>query len=102
MILSNNHIIQLLTASKLEQGVVVDMREAPQRNDREFENAMLNLRTVLANTFARITVLLETTTGLLQVKRIGRNDGSEIFATTSEYEAVKFATSPHENPHLPN
>jgi hypothetical protein len=79
------------------------MREAPQRNDLEFENAMLNIRYVLAHTFARLTVLLETTTGLLQVNRIGRNDGiaSEIFATTNEYAALKFASTRSEAPPVP-
>ncbi|RYZ59432.1 MAG: hypothetical protein EOP07_04080 [Proteobacteria bacterium] len=93
LVASNDCIIAMLDDHHRQYGIVVDMREAPQRNDAEFENAMSNLRQVLASTFARITVLLETTPGLLQVSRIGRNDGSEIFATTNEYAAVKFAKS---------
>ncbi len=93
---SNEKIIAFLGELHKERGVVVDMREAPQRNDAEFENAMMHLRVVLSETFARVTVLLETSTGLLQVNRIGRNDGCEIFATTNEYAAIKFAGSLNE------
>ncbi|MBC7659515.1 MAG: gamma-glutamylcyclotransferase [Chitinophagaceae bacterium] len=92
---SNERIIALLDEHHAHYGIVVDMREAPQRNDTEFENAMAHLRYELASYFKRITVLLETTPGLLQVDRIARSDGigSEIFATTNEYAAVKFAKS---------
>lgn len=72
-------------------GVVVDMRQAPPRNDTGFENAMAELRMGLATNFARVAVLLESATGLLQVNRIGRNDSAQTFATQNEPAAIKFA-----------
>lgn len=91
---SNERIIARLEPRFADYGVIVDIREAPQRNDLSFEDAMLRLRLVLSTGFARLAVLLESATGILQVNRIGRNDGAETFATMNEYAAVKFAKGP--------
>jgi sulfite reductase alpha subunit-like flavoprotein/predicted heme/steroid binding protein len=101
LVTSNERVIDFLRRHDDNKGLVVDMREAPQRNDAEFESGMAHLRMTVSMTFARVAVLLETATGLLQVNRIGRNDGSEIFATTNEYAAVKFASTVLEAPHPP-
>jgi hypothetical protein len=74
-------------------GVVVDMRQAPPRNDPAFENAMARLRGVVTGKFARTAVLLESAAGVLQVNRLGREDGQpHQFATLSETAAMKFAS----------
>lgn len=91
---SNERIIALFEPRFEDYGIIVDIREAPQRNDFAFENAMLRLRLALSTNFARLAILLESATGILQVNRIGRNDGAEAFATMNEYAAVKFAKGP--------
>ncbi|HYX34220.1 MAG TPA: cytochrome b5 domain-containing protein [Oligoflexus sp.] len=91
LIASNERIISLMQTQYVSYGVIVDMRQASQRNDPDFENAMLKLRLAVATSFARVAVLLESATGVLQVNRIGRNDGAETFATMNEFAAVKFA-----------
>ncbi|WP_141734057.1 cytochrome b5 domain-containing protein [Oligoflexus tunisiensis] len=91
LIASNERMIALMQNKYSSYGVIVDMRQASQRNDPDFENAMLKLRLAVATNFARVAVLLESATGVLQVNRIGRNDGAETFATMNEFAAVKFA-----------
>lgn len=104
MIASNERLIALFEERYENYGIVVDMREPPKRNDQEFENAMHHLRMALAQNFARLAVLLETPTGLLQVDRIRRNDGigSEVFATMNDYAALKFASTKVEAPTVPH
>jgi sulfite reductase (NADPH) flavoprotein alpha-component len=94
LVSSNDRIIAMMEPRFLNYGIIVDSREAPQRNDSPFEDAMLQLRLVLSTSFARVAVLLESSTGVLQVNRIGRNDGADTFATMNEFAAVKFAKGP--------
>lgn len=91
LIASNESIIALMQLKHRQFGIIVDMRQAPQRNDADFENAMLKLRVAVATNFMRVAVLLESATGVLQVNRIGRNDGAETFATLNEFAALRFA-----------
>jgi hypothetical protein len=49
------------------------------------------LRAALSAHFARAAVLLQTPVGVLQVNRINRDDGSALFVTMSEEEALRFA-----------
>jgi hypothetical protein len=72
-------------------GVIVDMRQAPPRNDAGFEQAMQGLRAEVEARFARTAVLLATRVGVLQVNRITRTDGATSFATTDEAAALRFA-----------
>lgn len=72
-------------------GIVVDMRQAQGRNDPEFENSMMNLRVNINANFSRVAVLLVSKTGVLQVNRIGRNEGVDNFATVNESAAIRFA-----------
>ncbi len=71
--------------------VVVDMRQAPARNDPAFEAAMRGLRASIEARFARTAVLLATQVGMLQVNRLTREDGATSFATTDEAAALRFA-----------
>lgn len=91
LIASNERVIGLMQLKHRQFGIIVDMRQAPQRNDADFENAMLKLRVAVATNFMRVAVLLESATGVLQVNRIGRNDGAETFATLNEFAALRFA-----------
>lgn len=88
---SNEHVIDHLRPYHASYGVIVDMRQAPQRNDPTFENAMSRLRNRVGDVFARVAVLLDTTVGVLQVDRLGRAEGGKTFATQSESAATRFA-----------
>ena len=72
-------------------GIVVDMRQAPPRNDPEFEKAMAGLRANIFERFGRVAVLLSSAVGVLQVNRLARDEGVATFATLSESAAAQFA-----------
>jgi hypothetical protein len=54
--------------------ILVDLREAPSRNDPEFETAMGPHRKRMFEGFARRGVLVRTAAGKLQVQRHARSD----------------------------
>jgi cytochrome b involved in lipid metabolism len=86
----NESILGSLAEHQRSQGLLVDMREAPIRNDADFENAMGKLRQGLANHFKRMAILLESNLGELQVTRIERDERRNALATRSESSAIKF------------
>jgi hypothetical protein len=88
---ANQQVVRQIRPEHREWGIVVDMRQAPPRNDPSFESAMRGLRDAVEVRFARTAVLLETAVGLLQVTRLTREDGATTFATQSEAAAVRFA-----------
>jgi hypothetical protein len=87
----NRTLVDLMNQTKDANGIVVDMRQAPSRNDPAFEDAMRHLRSCIYTTYPRVAVLLVSAVGVLQVNRIGRNEGAETLATLSEEAADKFA-----------
>jgi sulfite reductase (NADPH) flavoprotein alpha-component len=87
----NADVIATIRAEHASFGVVVDMRQAPPRNDPEFEGAMRTLRETVTQRYARLAVLLASIPGVLQVNRLGRGEGERWFATMSETAAMKFA-----------
>lgn len=86
----NESILRSLGEHQRSQGLLVDMREAPIRNDAEFENAMAKLRRGLTDHFERMAILLESNLGELQVTRIERDERRNALATRSESSALKF------------
>jgi hypothetical protein len=88
---ANAAVVRQIQAQHRSAGVVVDMRQAPSRNDTGFEKAMQGLRAQVEARFARTAVLLATQVGILQVKRITHADGATSFATTDEAAALRFA-----------
>jgi sulfite reductase alpha subunit-like flavoprotein len=88
---SNDRVLEQLRPYHAGYGVIVDMRQAPQRNDPSFENAMSRLRNRVTEVFARVAVLLDSAVGVLQVDRLGRAEGGKTFATQSESAANRFA-----------
>lgn len=88
---ANSEVVSRIRAEHRRWGVVVDMRRAPRRNDPAFEAAMRGLREAVETRFARTAVLLETAVGLLQVKRLTREDAADTFATQDEAAAFRFA-----------
>jgi len=87
----NESVIRRIRPLHTNFGVVVDMRQAPLRNDPAFENAMQRLRSEVTARFARVVLLLETDVGILQVNRLVREDEQKSFVTRSEPAAIKFA-----------
>lgn len=88
---ANEQVVQKLEPRYRLWGVVVDMAHAPARNDPAFESAMRGLRAAINASFARTAVLLGTQVGVLQVKRIAREDSAKSFATVSRDAALRFA-----------
>lgn len=88
---SNEAVVDKFIESYESWGVVVDMRQAPSRNDPAFEAAMRGLRSAIEARFARTVVLLATRVGMLQVNRLTREDGAKSLATTDEGAALRFA-----------
>lgn len=91
LVAQNDSVMACIRAEHASYGVVVDMRQAPQRNDPDFENAMRKLRETMHERFARLAVLLQSNVGVLQVSRIARGDGDTSFVTMSEGAAIRFA-----------
>ncbi|AKF09356.1 cytochrome b5 domain-containing protein [Sandaracinus amylolyticus] len=88
---SNDDVISHFQLQHRQWGIVVDMRQAPRRNDPDFENAMRRLRERIGESFARVALVLSSAAGVLQVNRIARDEGASTFATLDESAAVRFA-----------
>jgi hypothetical protein len=88
---ANQRVIQSLGRDRAGWGIIVDMRRAPPRNDPVFEQAMRALREAVESRFSRTALLLSTQAGVLQVQRLGREDGATSFATTNESTALAHA-----------
>jgi sulfite reductase alpha subunit-like flavoprotein/cytochrome b involved in lipid metabolism len=84
----------LLSALREEHrgfGLVVDTRQAPLRNDKDFEATMARLRVEITSHFKRSAVLLETSLGELQAQRLERDEGRNTLVTRSVSAAFRFA-----------
>lgn len=73
-------------------GVVLDMRKAPGRSDKEFEQSTGVLRAELESCVARIVTLMSTAVGKLQANRIARESGHALNVTQDEAEAMRWAS----------
>lgn len=91
LVRQNDKLLAQIRPEHETWGVIVDMRQAPARNDPAFENAMRRFRDGFGSTFARRAVLLESAVGVLQVNRIGRAEEPSWYATQSETAALQFA-----------
>lgn len=71
-------------------GLLMDIRQAPGRNDPEFEKAFAPIRAEILSGFPRVAVLVRSSIGTLQVQRHAREDGleSEVRPFTDEAQAV--------------
>ncbi len=86
----NIHILVCLNGLEPDLGLLVDMRQAPIRNDSSFENAMAALREGLHQHFQRVAVLLDSSLGELQASRIERDERNVALVTRSESNARSF------------
>lgn len=87
-------LVQVLDGLPREQlALLVDLRQAPARNDPEFERLMQAYRPRIFARFARRAVLVKTAVGRLHVQRHARSDGhSDLGVFTDEQAALDYAT----------
>lgn len=73
------------------RSLVVDMRRAPPTNDPGFEDAMRNLRMVVAQRVERVILLVATASGAMQITRLQRAEGTTFFTTLDAQDALRLA-----------
>jgi hypothetical protein len=72
-------------------GLLIDARDAPARNDREFEEQFTRARRPILAHFGRVAVLVRSAVGKLQVNRYAREDGVAAQLTfDDEAQALEF------------
>ncbi|MCR9163796.1 MAG: hypothetical protein ACE37F_16255 [Nannocystaceae bacterium] len=74
--------------------LVVDLRLVVGRNDDSFEAEVAPHRRELIASFARTAILVRTTIGALQVKRMFAAEGIDVEVFTSEPECLDWLHSP--------
>jgi len=83
----------LPTSLRRDLVILMDIRDAPLRNDADYEDRMNRVVVRLVGGFRRVAVLMQTSVGLLQASRLRRERGgatAEIHPFTSEAEARAF------------
>jgi hypothetical protein len=74
-------------------GLFIDARDAPARNDAEFEQQFMRARRPILACFTRVAVLVRSAVGKLQVARYGREDGVQSqLVFEDDAEAMEFLT----------
>jgi hypothetical protein len=87
----NDALLATLRDDHGEFGLVVDTRQAPLRNDPDFEQTMARLRFELTGRFKRTAVLLDSPLGELQAARLERDERRGTLVTRSVSAAFRFA-----------
>ena len=72
---------------RAQMRLLIDVREAPSRNDPAFENAFIRFRPRIFGGFERRAVLVKSQVGKLQVNRLVRAAGLEERTFFDEAEA---------------
>lgn len=78
--------------------LLVDLRRAIGRNDPTFEEKMKQMRPYLYPGFSRAAVLVKSTAGALQTRRMIVADGFERLVTTDEDEVFDYLLTPKQGP----
>lgn len=76
------------------RSLLVDLRQAPARNDPEFENAVRAILPDVRRGYRRIGVLVRSAAGGLQVSRLARADGAVEFISSNEAELMAYLQEP--------
>jgi hypothetical protein len=77
--------------------LIIDIREAPARNDPQFEVAMADHRREIARGVRRIAVIARTAAGRLHAKRLGKADHLEQVVVSTEVEAIAYLMETEED-----
>ena len=75
-------------------GLLIDLRDAPPRNDPAFEQSMARHRKAMMRWFGRVAVLVRSAVGKLQVRRHAQDDGIQSLVTQEEDEALRYLGAP--------
>lgn len=67
-----------------------DLRAVQGRNDEAFEDRMLKLRPKLYGGFLRVGILVRSSVGALQIKRMVREDGIDRMVMTDETGLLEY------------
>jgi hypothetical protein len=70
--------------------LLVDLRDAPPRNDPAFEQAIARHRGPMMQGFRRVAILVRSVVGGLQVRRHMSDDGTVSQITQDEDEALRY------------
>ncbi len=93
-------VLDALAAAGTE-GLWVDLRAAPGRNDDAYETAVAPYRRRLLASAGRVAVLVRTRVGALQVARHAREDGLDVFVTDDPAAARAHALGAAAGPRPP-
>ena len=83
-------IERLDTLPRRSFGLIVDLRDAPSRNDSDFEETVKAFRQQLFSLFQRSALLVRTATGKMQLTRHVRSDGGDTKVFDDERLAVDY------------
>lgn len=70
--------------------LLVDLRAARGRNDSEFEDRMMKLRSRLYGGFLRVGILVKSSVGALQINRMVNEDGIPRMVMTDEAGLLEY------------
>jgi hypothetical protein len=90
-----DEIARLIPVSERPQlNLLLDFRDAPMRNDPEFERVITDGQRKAFTGYRRISVLVRTATGKMQVRRRSREMGRSSAVFFEEQEALAYLTAP--------
>jgi hypothetical protein len=73
--------------------LIIDVRNAPLRNDPQYESAMADYRHKLARHIPRVAVIARTAAGRLHAQRLGKEDHIQQAIVATEEEALAHLSS---------
>lgn len=76
------------------RSLLIDLRQAPARNDPEFETAVRSILPDIRKGYRRIGVMVRSAAGGLQVSRLARADGAVEFISSNEPELIAYLQAP--------
>lgn len=92
---STTEVLTITRSKALEgPGVIVDLRQAPPRNDARFEAAMASIREFMALASPRVALVVSTVAGMLQLQRLAGGDANRVFREEEEAVAHLRAGAP--------
>jgi len=74
--------------------LIIDSREAPMKNDPQYETAMAEHRRQVARGIPRIAVIVKTAVGRLHAQRLGKEDHLRQAVVGTDEEALEYLTRP--------
>ena len=82
--------LKLAEVPRASYHLLVDARQGPSRNDRNFERVLSEQRGKLLFGFSRNAALAATAAGRLQIQRFAKDDGRNVLTTDDPAEAFEY------------